>query len=250
MKYLIIALLCCLLGTTAQAQDAAATIKEATNLERQLKDIDALAKYKDVLNATPANIAIMVKCTEIDCNIGDRANPADKHTYYDEALYYAQQAYNTDSNNADASYSLALVKDRQLTIEKESKKKLELQREIKLYADKALAINANHGRANYLVGKWNYDIVTLPELKQAAIKTFHKGFSDVDIDSAITYMEKCRTVEQYYAPNYLVLAKAYRYKKRPAQAIEVLSRLVKLPTRTPNDVAIKAEGQALLTEMQ
>jgi len=250
MKQIVLIACICLLGISGFAQDIAVQLKEATNTERQLKDAEALAKYKDILNAAPANIPVMVKCTEIDCNIGDRANPGDKHVYYDEALYYARQAYNTDSSNADASYCLALVKDRQLSIEKENKKRLELQREIKLYADKALAINAQHARANYLEGKWNYDIVTLPELKQAAIKTFHKGFSDVDIDTAITYMEKCRAIEQYYAPNYLALAKAYKFKKRPAQAIEVLSKLVKLPTRTPNDVAIKAEGQAMLTEMQ
>lgn len=250
MKKIVLIACFCLFSIAGFAQDVAAQLKEATNTERQLKDIEALAKYKDILNVAANNIPVMVKCTEIDCNIGDRANPGDKHVYYDEALFYAQQAYNTDSNNADASYSLALVKDRQLSIEKENKKRLELLREVKLYADKALAINGQHARANYLEGKWNYDIVTLPELKQAALKNFHKGFSDVDIDTAITYMEKCRTAEQYYAPNYLALAKAYKYKKRPAQAIEVLSKLVKLPTRTPNDVAIKAEGQAMLTEMQ
>jgi len=250
MKNCIVTICCCMMALALFAQDANVTLKEAANLERQLKDVDALEKYKDVLLAAPGNMVALVKCTEISSNIGDRGGKNDKLVYYNQAMNYAQQAWQADSNSAEACYVMALANSKLLEIETENKKIIQLQRLVKLYTDKALAINANHARANYLEGKWNYDIVTLPELKLAATKTFHKGFGDVDIDSAIIYMEKCRTIEQYFAPNYLLLAKAYKFKRRPAQAVEVLTRLVKLPTRTPNDVAIKAEGQQLLTEMQ
>ena len=63
-------------------------------------------------------------------------------------------------------------------------------------------------------------------------------------------MEKCKTLEPYFAPNYLDLAKAYKEYRKPAQAIEVLNRLVKLPTRTTDDIAVKAEGAKLLESMQ
>lgn len=250
MKSCIVTICFCMMALALFAQDANVTLKEAANLERQLKDVDALEKYKDVLLAAPGNMAALVKCTEISSNIGDRGAKNDKLVYYNQAMNYAQQAWQADSNSAEACYVMALANSKLLEIETENKKIIQLQRLVKLYTDKALAINANHARANYLEGKWNYDIVTLPELKLAATKTFHKGFGDVDIDSAIIYMEKCRTIEQYFAPNYLLLAKAYKFKRRPTQAVEVLTRLVKLPTRTPNDVAIKAEGQQLLTEMQ
>jgi len=248
-----IALLFCstLLGITVFAQDINVQLKEAANLERQLKDIDALAKYKEILAAAPNNTMVLVKCTEISCNIGDRQlKKDDKQTNYGAALNYARQAIAADSNSADANYAMALATGKFAEIETENKKLLPLWRDIKTYTDKALLINAQHARANYLEGKWNYTIVTLPPVKLAETKTFHKGFADADIDSAIIYMEKCRTIEQYFAPNYLALAKAYKFKKRPAQAVEVLEKLVKLPTRTPNDMAIKAEGQQLLSEMQ
>lgn len=250
MKNCIVTICFCMMALAGFAQDAGVALKEAANLERQLKDADALAKYKEVLAVAPNNMVALIKCTEINSNIGDRVGKNDKRTFYTEAFNYARQAWMADSNSADACYAMALANSKLLEIETENKKVIALQREVKLYADKALAFNANHARANYLEGKWNYDIVTLPELKLAATKTFHKGFGDVDIDSAIIYMEKCRSLEQYFAPNYLVLAKAYKFKRRPAQAVEVLTKLVKLPTRTPNDVAIKTEGQQLLTEMQ
>ncbi|HVX50057.1 MAG TPA: hypothetical protein VHB48_07860, partial [Chitinophagaceae bacterium] len=253
MKHIILAFCVSIFFSAAFAQgpDINTSLKEASNLEKQLKDVEALAKYKAILTAAPNNVMVLVKCTEIDCNIGDRqVKPGDRQAYYSEAFNYAQQAFNADSTTADANYAICLATGKLAGIETDNKKRIDLWRKIKQYADKALALNPAHARANYLEGKWNYDIVTLPSLKLTETKAFHKGFADADIDSAIIYMEKCRAAEQYFAPDYLVLAKAYKFKKRPAQAIEVLEKLVRLPTRTPNDVAIKAEGQQMLSEMR
>ncbi|HWB26083.1 MAG TPA: hypothetical protein VG738_11415 [Chitinophagaceae bacterium] len=251
MKNVLLIVCLCICTAPAFSQDINVQLKDASNLERQLKDVEALAKYKEILTTAPNNIAVLTKCTEIDCNIGDRqATNNDKLPYYNEALGYAQQAFNADSTTADANYDMCLVTGKLAEMETDNKKRIEMWRQIKHYADAALAVNPNHARANYLEGKWNYDIVTLPSIKLTETKAFHKGFADADIDSAVIYMEKCRNLEQYFAPNYLVLGKAYKFKRRPAQAIEVFSKLVRLPTRTPNDVAIKAEGQQILSEMQ
>ena len=251
MKKVVLICCICLAGRPVFAQDVNVQLKEAANLERQLKEPEALAKYKEILDANPTNVMVLVKCTELNCSIGDRQlNKKDKNTTFGEALNYAKQAIAADSNSADANYAMALSMDKLVAVETENKRIIELERDVKLYADKALALNASHARANYLEGKWNFDIVSLPGLKLAATKALHKGFADADIDSAIIYMEKCRTIEQYFAANYLELAKAYKFKRRPAQAVDVLNKLVKLPNRTANDAAIKTEGQQILSEMQ
>jgi hypothetical protein len=63
-------------------------------------------------------------------------------------------------------------------------------------------------------------------------------------------MEKARTIEPYFALDYLDLAKVYIYDHQPAKALGVLEKLVKLPNRTYDDPAIKQEGQQLLAPMQ
>jgi len=249
-RYSFIICLClvCFLGI---AQDENVQIKEASNLERQLKEPEALSKYKEIATADPKNVMVLVKCVELNTYIGSRQTAKnDKRLNYEDALNYAQQALDADSNSAEANYSMALAKGRLLELETENKKIIELQKEIKVYADKAVTLNPNFSRGNYVEGRWHYEVLNLPWLKLAITKTLHKSFPDADIDSAIIYMEKCRTQEQYFAANYLELAKAYKFKNRPAQAIEVLNKLVKLPTRTGNDAAIKAEGQQILSVMQ
>ena len=232
-------------------QDANLLFKEGLNLERQLKDVEAVDKYQQAAAADPKNIAVLVKCAEIYCNIGGRQTKnVDKQNNYLSAQQFAGQALAIDSNSADANYAMALVLDKTLELETKNERILELERQIKSYTNKALALNPNHARANFLDGKWNFDMLNISLVKRVEAKTLFKKFPDPDIDSAIFYMEKCRSLEQYFVPNYLYLAKAYRSKNRPAQAIEVLGKLVKLPTRTPNDLPIKAEGQQMLSEMQ
>jgi hypothetical protein len=236
-----------LISVNALAQDINLLLKEASNLEKQLKEPEALEKYKQIALVDTTNIAVLVKCTELNCNIGARQTDKNaKANYYKEAESYAQKALTADANNADANYAMAVAAGKMTEIEPEKKKATEYVRDTKLYGDKALAINQNHAKANYVVGKWHYEMVTLSWLKRTAVKTLYGGLPKADIDSAIIYMEKCRAIDQYFVRNYLDLAKAYQYKSQPAKAIEVLNKLVKLPSRTADDAALKEEGNQML----
>jgi hypothetical protein len=236
-----------------QAQDSNLLLKEADNLERQQKEAEALEKYKLVLLNAPDNIKALVKAAEMNVSLGNRLSDKDKNTkrlYYETALSFANRAYQTDSSKADAAYAMAMASGKMTDVETENRKIVAYVKDIKYYADKALSLNPEHAKANYTLGKWHYEMVTLSGIKKIAVKLFYGGLPDGDIEKAIAYMEKCKSLEPYFATNYLDLAKAYKEYRKPAQAIEVLNRLVKLPTRTTDDIAIKAEGNKLLESMQ
>ena len=234
----------------AIAQDVNLLLKEAANLEKQLKEPEALDKYKQVTQSDPANITALVKCTELNAAIGARQTDKNaKINYYNTAQTCAQQALAADPENADANYAMALIAAKMTEIETENKKVVEYVRQAKLYADKALSINPNHAKANYTLGKWHYEMVNLSWVKKAAVKTLYGGLPKGDIDSAIIYMEKCRSLDQYFVRNTLDLAKAYQYNRQPAKTIEILNKLVKLPNRTADDAALKEEGKKMLEQM-
>jgi hypothetical protein len=238
------------LSVFANAQDVNILLKEASNLEKQLKEPEALEKYKQAAAIDSNNVSTLVKCAELDCNIGTRQTDKNaKANFYNDAKAYAQKALAHDANNADANYAMALVASKLAEIEPEKKQMTEDVRQTKLYADKSLAINPNNAKANYIEGRWHYDVVTLSWAKKAAEKTLYGGLPKGNMDSAIFYMEKCRKLDQYFVRNYLDLAKAYEYTKQPTNALEVLNKLVKLPNRTADDPAIKEEGQKLLDQM-
>ncbi len=233
------------------SQQTDALLKEATNLERSLKEEAALDKYKQVLSADSNNVKALIRSSELSSAIGARQRDKNAKTnYYDLARDYADKAISKDPNNADAYYVRAVAAGKLTEIDTENKKLVEDVKDIKTYADKALSINPNHGKANYVLGKWNFEVLTLSWAKKAAVKVLYGGMQQATIENAYQYMEKCKAIEPYFVPNYLNLAKAYKYDHKPAQAIAVLNQLVKLPTRTADDMALKSEGKKMLSEMQ
>lgn len=240
-----------LLSVLTQAQNTNDLLKEAIDLQHALKENDAFEKYKQVLDVDPSNVTALVKCTEISCSTGARQkSKSEQYQYYKVAEGYAKKAVAADENNADANYAMALAAGKITHVEPEKKAVINYVRQVKIYADKALAINPNHARANYALGMWHYKILNLSWVKKTAVKTLYGGLPEAKIDSAIFYMEKCRSLDQYFALNYLDLAKAYKFNREPAKAIDVLGKLAELPNRTPDDAAIKAEGKQMLEEMQ
>jgi hypothetical protein len=233
------------------AQDNASLLRDANNLELKFDEPGALEKYKQVAANDPSNIKALAKCTELNCSIGKRqADKNAKLPYYEAAQDFAQQAYTKDSTNSDACYAKALVATRMSEIEGDNKKLNDYIRQIKIYSDKALAANANNAKANYILGKWHFELIHSNWIKKPAMKNFYDGIFDTQVDSAAYYMEKARAIEPYFALDYLDLAKVYIYDHQPAKAIGVLEKLVKLPNRTFDDPAIKQEGQQLLAPMQ
>lgn len=235
---------------TSFSQDVNVLLKEAENLEKAFKDEGALDKYKKLWAIAPSNINALLKSAELTANIGGRLKEKKaRKTYYETAKAYATKALELNPNSADVNYVMSIVSGRMTEVETENKKIIEYVKDIRVYADKALSINPNHARANYALGKWHFEIVQLSWVKKMAVKAFFGGMQDGTIEDAIKYMEKARTLDQYYVINYLDLAKTYKYDNKPAKAIEVLQKLIKLPNRTTDDAAFKAEGKKLLDDL-
>jgi hypothetical protein len=170
----------------AQSQDINVLLKEADNLEKQQKEVEALDKYKIILGLEPANLKALVKAAELNIGIsGQQADKSNKRLYIESAYAFAQKAFLADSNSADANYAMAMASGKMTEVETENKKLIAYVKDVKTYADKALAINPDHAKANYIMGRWHYEMATLSGLKKAAVKVLYGGLPPADLDSAI-----------------------------------------------------------------
>ena len=239
------------LSNTIFAQDNASLLRDAKNLELKFDEPAALEKYKMLAAKDSSNTFVLIKCTELNCSIGERQKDKKiKAAYFDSASLYAEKAYRQHASDANACYAKALVAAKLTETDDDNKKIIEDVKQIKIYADQSLAINPNHAKANYILGKWHFELIRLSWLKRTAIKTFYGGIPDTQIDSAAYYMEKSRVEDPYFALDYLDLAKVYQYDHQPGKAIDVLNRLIKLPNRNFDDATIKEEGKQMLAAMQ
>jgi tetratricopeptide (TPR) repeat protein len=253
MKLIVSLLTIVLFSTTALAQDKVLLLKEAENLLRQMKETEALDKYKQVLLIDANNITALVKSAELTANTGarltEKKQAKEKRIWFETAYAFAQRAYKADTLSADANYAMAMASGKMTEVEDENKKVVGFVRDIKLYVDKALSINPNHAKANYTLGKWHVEMTNLSFVKKMAVKAFYGGLPEGKIDDAIKYMEKCRSLDPYFMLNYLDLAKVYEQENRPTLAIEVLQKMMKLPLRTVDDINLKAEGKKRLDNL-
>jgi len=240
----------CFFGVV-QAQDAATLMAEGVRYEQQLKDTQAVAKYALAFQMQPSNAKAALKAAEMNISIGSRqTNDVEKKKYYSEAKNFTDAALKLDSNNADANYMTAVVFGKMTEVETSNDKTIEQVRNIKEYADRALAINPNHGKAWFIEGKWHYEMLNLSTFKKVAIKVMYKGMPKSNIDSAISDFEKCKTLEPYFAMNHLALGKAYYYNKQYEKALASLQQCVKCPTMSIGDKAVKEEAKQLIVRWQ
>jgi tetratricopeptide (TPR) repeat protein len=244
---IVLVLISFVVSICSYAQDVAVLIKEANNLELKLNEPEALSKYKEAIAVEKNNYTALEKATILSCRIGARSTVAkDKKMLFQQALSFANTAFIIDSNNAKSYYLLALASGRMTDVEEDNKKKIAYIRDTKLYADKALAINPNFGMANFVEGKWHYEMILLNWAKKLAVKALYGGLPTPNLEKCIEHLELCKKQEPYFVLNYLTLAKAYKEDEKAVKMIEILNQLIKLPKRTFDDAAYIEEGKKML----
>lgn len=250
MKYGILSLMALVFACIVYAQDVDALIKDAEKSERDIKETDALNKYKDILAVEPANLKALCKAAELTSRIGNRLkDEKQKEDYFTKARVYADAALKANHNDADANCAIAAVAMRTTTITG-GKERARNLRDMKNYADSALLINPKHGKALYILGKWNYELTTMNVADKAAVKVLFGGMPKASLESAIENFESARVSDPFLMIDYLDLANAYIKFHRTDTAIDVLNKMMKLPPRTEDDMGYKADGKKLLASLQ
>lgn len=249
MKYLFLLSIFC--SCSLLAQNTSTLIQQAEQMERQLKEADASNLYQAVLLQDSRNVQALCKLAELQSILGEKATDKKvKQLYFETSYSFAKRAWLADSNRVEPNYMMAMASGKMTDFESDNKKVVGYVRDIKYYAERAILINPNYGKAQYVLGKWHYEMYILSGFKKAAVKLMYGGLPSGDPDIAIACMEKCRTLEPYFVSNYLDLGRAYKEVRKPTQAIDILTKLQKLPNRNSADPLLKAAGASLLATLQ
>lgn len=232
------------------AQDTKLLMKEAANAERNLDETTAIDKYRQVIAVDPNNVQALVRLSTLYLAAGLRtSDKKEKASYLQTAFEYGSKAVDIDSSNADAYVALALVNENLALNSTNNKVFAGYLKSAVENAEKAYAIDSQNGYAAYALGHIHFEVVKLSALKRTMFNNVYEGGFKGNIDSAILYFERSKTLLPYFVRNFLELAQAYIYNNRPEKALEILNQTVKLPNRTIDDKALKAEAQALLKSM-
>lgn len=250
MKKSFLSALTCLFICVIYAQDMNPLLEQAARQERDLKETEALQTYQSVLKLQPNNIIALCKSAELTGRIGSRIkNESQRSSYFATAKTYAETALKQKENFAEAYYVMAYTSMKQASVAKGKDRAAHL-RDMKYYTDSSLLFNPEHAGALYLSGKWNIEIFNLNAPEKAAVKLLFGGMPKATLEAAIIDFEKARKANPWLLLNYLDLSKTYVQHHSTGEAIAVLQKMVKMPPRTGDDEALKAEGRKLLESLQ
>lgn len=230
----------------ATAQTADDLVKQGDLLEKQLKEDEAYQKFKEAIKLNPVHVHALVRCSELASRIGRRQPTKEKQMdFYQAAKIYAERALKVNPKDSEANVVMSLAYAR-MSLLKNGKEKVEYVREIKNYADRALAYNANNFKALFVIARWHFEVSNLNAVEKAAVKVFYGGLQKNSLDSAIHYYERVKTISPNFVLNYLELAKAYNRAGKKEKAVEALNHLLKMPNTAADDPTIKSEARQLL----
>jgi tetratricopeptide (TPR) repeat protein len=239
-----------LLAFTSFSQTTDMLIKQADLLEKQMKETEAYAKFKDVLKQHPNHLYALVKCSELASRIGRiQSNAGRQLDFYNAAKIYAERAIKVNPNDSDANMVMSLAYGR-LALLKSGKEKVAYVREIKNYADRSFAINPNNFKTVHVLGKWHYEVTNLNIVEKAGLKVFYGGLPKASFDSSLYFYKKAAVLSPEFVLNYLEMGKVYYKMKNKAKAVECLKKALNLPDATSEDKIVKQETRARLKEWE
>lgn len=250
MKFIFVFLFSLFGLSQINAQSVETLLADALSTELKPNETLALAKYKKINGNHTSNITAVTKISELNSRIGSRENDVTKRdAYYREAEKFANYALKLNPQSDEANVVKAMVLGK-MSLGKPAKERIRLAKEVKIYADRALNINANNYVAWHIVGRWHYELANISSFERAAAKVFVAAIPTGSNAKAIQYFEKARSLAPTFTLNSLELAKAYYKADNVAKAIALLKELQGFAVTTDDDNYTKKLARDLIKEWQ
>src|ERR1044071_119294 len=158
----------------------------------------AIVRFEEVLSAdstnVPANWRAAIALNDMAQPLRSPADRSRRDSLYARAEGYGRRAGRLDSTNARALFALGLVLGN-AALTRGVKQRIRMATEIRDLARKALAADSTHDGAHHLLGRWNYEVLTLSGFE----RFFAKNFLGGSVFKQATWAEARRELERAVA---------------------------------------------------
>jgi len=231
-------------GSTADALSRGLALEQSFDYE------GAYAVYRAAAQADTSNYTLWVRLAKVTGDRGmrfqiDGKKPEAKDAYT-QAVNASRRALRLDPKGWEGHSGLAANLGR-LALFEGSKTKLQMSREVKAEADRALSLNPRDDRSMHVLARWNRGIAQLNTFEKTAAKMVYGGVPEgASMNNAVSWFEKAIAVDPEYANHHLELGRTYLSLKLPDKAREQLELALKCPQKSPFDDEYRADAQTLL----
>ena len=214
---------------------------------------EALAHYVKALDAAPSSHEALWKAARSYADVGagfEEVDPAKAKALYERGVAAARKAVAVNAESADAHFILAACIGR-LALFEGGRTKIELSREVRQEAERAIEVDPKHDGAYYVLGRWHYSVATLSWILKALAKVIYGGVPPgATVEKAAELFATAIEIDGTRPGHHLEYARALVKLERYSEARRHLETCIMLPQVYWEDPSYKAEAAKMLDNIR
>jgi hypothetical protein len=222
-------------------------LRNASALQNQFKDSEALAEYQAVLKINSQHYESLWRSAVLSVSIGNRySDETRKSAYFGAANQYASRALLIQPEGGESNYAMALALFSQAGL-LSARDRLRLFKQLRSHVFLAAERRPDLPEAWQLLGRWYYRVAHYNVLEKTFSRIVLGGYPQgASSAKAMAALEKARQLDPSRIQYCYDLARMYKYQRKRRRAIAVLQEAIKLPTYTSEDLTVNRLCQQLL----
>jgi tetratricopeptide (TPR) repeat protein len=212
------------------------------------ENVAALKAYKAAVALDSANCDALWKTARAHIDVGENAEEDIQKLNYYSAEKIARKAIVVCPDNDMAHLELAVAVGRVALMEG-GKKKVELSREVKSEALKALELDPNNDIAHHVLARWHREVANLSGMLKMFAKMLYGGLPEASNETAVEHFTKAAEIDPSFLNHHLELGITYEKMKEWAKAKECYDKVIEFPEKDSDDGKHKAEAKERLKKV-
>ncbi len=235
------------LAATAASAQAPATADAHLDACRSAYEADDLAgsraSAESALALAPDSYPASWMLARVLIDLGNRED--DKkvaESFYAEAETNARRAVELAPDDTWGHHYLAAAIGK-LALSAGGKRKIELSKEVREEAERALACDPTNDKSHHILGRWNREVAGLSPILKLAAKVVYGGVpKGATREKAVEHFLKAIELNPGHINHHLELGVTYMDMREYQNALDQFAQVAELPEHDPNDGDYKREA--------
>lgn len=175
----------------------------------------------------------------------------DQNAWLDPAILFAERAVSLRPEGLDGIYWRGVASGRR-AMNAGAGYAVELAEVVYDDAHAILAVDSLHGGAHNMLGKLNYEIMSLSRIKRLIARTFmgNEALDDTSWEDAERHLHRAAVVWPDFVLFHFDLGQLYEKRGRRQLAVREMLHALSLPAVHPTDVGLQEQARELLSEWE
>lgn len=249
MKRMIVLAVLFVLSAWAGAQTVAEHLAAGDAAYDRYDNAGALKHYQAAWQVDSTHCEALWKLSRTHTDIGELADKETQKENYTQGLKFARSAVRLCPDNADAHLVLAVSVGR-VALMVGGKKKVELSKEVKAEAEKALELDPNKDIAHHVLARWHREVTHLSGFLKTFAKILYGGLPPASDEKAVAHFTKALQIKPDYINHHLEMGITYEAMKQWEAARAEYQKVAELPIGAFNDQQHKQEAAERLAKIK